>query len=276
MGFTKAASAMSTAIHSRFARELILVLLCYIPYEIAHGLAGSKPEVAFENARRLVALEGNLGLLQESALQQAILSSRLLVHVSNVVYFYGHWPVIIVSAICLLVWRPRIYVVIRNAFLLSGAIALTFYILFPVAPPRLSDPAILDTLAFPVPVGLEKSRMVNPYGAFPSMHVGWDVLIGMGLFWATRKPMVRLFAVLLPIAMSLAIITTGNHFFIDGIAGGAIALGAMAMVLWRHNRVSKTSTPNSSRRRYSPGGQASSARSAGGTVPVASHPRARQ
>ena len=38
-------------------------------------------------------------------------------------------------------WR-----ITRNAFLMSGAIALIFFVLFPVAPPRLATFGIVDTL----------------------------------------------------------------------------------------------------------------------------------
>src|SRR4029079_2186381 len=119
--------------------------------------------------------------------------------------------------------NPKIYVITRNAFLISGAVALVVYTLFPVAPPRLAFPGISDTLAMTVPVSLDKSRLINPYAALPSLHVGWDLLIVRGVFGVTRRYSIRFVALLLPPAMLLATVVTGNHYFIDGIAGAALA-----------------------------------------------------
>jgi hypothetical protein len=237
MGRPGDASRFRRALASRFFREPILIALCYIPYEIAHAVAGDRPRVAFENATHLVQIEDSVGIFQEPWLQEAVLSSRFLVHLFNIIYFYGHWPVIIAGGICLFLRRPSIYYAVRNAFLISGALALMFYIFFPVAPPRLSEPGIVDTLAFPVPVALEKSRAVNPYAAFPSLHVGWNILIAIGLFRATRISLIRVLAVALPLAMFVATITTGNHFFIDGIVGAVLALIGIAAVLLARPRM---------------------------------------
>lgn len=231
------ASRLRRVLASRHFREAVLIALAYIPYEIAHALAGARPHLAFDNAGSLVRIEEGLGVFKEAWLQEVALSSRFLVHLSNVVYFYGHWPVIIVAGLYLFFRRPSIYYPVRNAFLISGALALVFYIFFPVAPPRLAEPEIIDTLAFPVPMDLEKSRVLNPYGAFPSLHVGWDILIAVAIFCAFRVLLARLFAVVLPLAMFVATVTTGNHYIIDGIAGAVVALVGLAAVVWLRPRL---------------------------------------
>lgn len=222
------------ALASRYFREPVLILLCYIPYFLARSHAVDNAQDAFANARELVKLETSIGIFKELSIQSATISYDLLVHLFNIIYFYGHWPVIIACGVYLFLKNPRIYSITRNAFLISGAVALVLYALYPVAPPRLSTAGIVDTLAMTVPVSYDKSRLVNPYAALPSLHVGWDLLVAMGLFLGTRVTVLRLLALLLPPSMLMATVVTGNHFFIDGIAGGTLALIAFLIALWLH------------------------------------------
>jgi membrane-associated phospholipid phosphatase len=211
---------------SRYIREVLLLAGAYIPYFMARGHAVENAETAFDNAYQLMQIEASIGIFEEISVQSATISYEALMHVFNIIYFYGHWPVILVCGIYLFLKNPRVYTITRNAFLLSGVVALALYALYPVAPPRLSADGIVDTLALTVPVSLDKSRLVNPYAALPSLHVGWDLLIALGLFIGTRRYSVRCMALLLPPAMLLATVVTGNHFFIDGIAGALLALVA--------------------------------------------------
>jgi hypothetical protein len=81
---------------------------------------------------------------------------------------------------------------------------------------------------------------VNPYAAMPSLHFGWDLLLGIGLCWwawGTRfKWIVVPIGVALPISQVFAITITGNHFFLDAMAGAVISLCGfpIAVTLSRH------------------------------------------
>ncbi len=216
---------------SRYAREPVIILLAYIPYFFARGHAVANADAALDHARELVYFETSIGIFKELTVQSVVISYDVLVHLFNAIYFYGHWPVIIACGTYLFFKHPHIYYVTRNAFLISGAIALILYAFFPVAPPRFLG-GFVDTLAMTVPVSFDKSRLVNPFAALPSLHVGWNLLIAMALFIATRHPLSRIFAILLPPAMLMATVATGNHFFIDGIAGGALALTAFFIAMW--------------------------------------------
>jgi hypothetical protein len=219
------------ALGSRYAREPVILVLAYAFYYLArHAADDAHP--AFENARYLMRLETSIGIFKELSLQSATISYDVVVHVSNVIYFYGHWPAIIAFGLYLFIRKPHVYTVTRNAFLLSGAIALVFFILFPVAPPRLSTVGIVDTLAMTVPVDYDNSPLVNPYAALPSMHVGWCLVVGLGLYMSTRRRSVRLLALTLTPAMWLATVITGNHFFIDGIFGTLLAGIAFLVAFW--------------------------------------------
>jgi len=226
------ATTLKNALASRYIREPLIILAAYIPYFFARGHAVANAQAAFDNAYQLMQVENSIGIFGELSVQSATISYGLLVHLFNAIYFYGHWPVILACGVYLFIKNPRVYTITRNAFLISGAVALVLYALFPVAPPRLSADGIVDTLAMTVPVSFDQSRLVNPYAALPSLHVGWDLLIALGVFLGTRRFSVRFVALMLPPAMLMATVVTGNHFFIDGIAGGLLALFAFTLSLW--------------------------------------------
>jgi len=71
----------------------------------------------------------------------------------------------------------------------------------------------------------------NPYAAMPSMHVGWSLLVGLFAIQAANSLLVRLFFAAHPAVMAVAVTATGNHYFLDSVAGAAIALAALR--LWR-------------------------------------------
>jgi len=231
MSQLSALDRLKTVLRSRYTREPVILVFAYTLYYLARHLADDAGP-AFENARSLMRLESSIGIFKELSLQSATLSYVVVVHVFNVIYFYGHWPAIIVFGLYLFITKPRVYTITRNAFLLSGAVALIFFVLFPVAPPRLSAAGIVDTLGMTVPVDYDNSPLVNPYAALPSMHVGWCLIISLGLYISTQRRSLRLFALAITPTMWLATVITGNHFFIDGLFGTLLAGIAFLVAFW--------------------------------------------
>ncbi len=209
------------------------MVAAYMAYYLARSIAGSA-QPAFENARYLMTLESTIGIFEEISVQSALLSYETVVHVFNIIYFYGHFPTIIVFAIVMFIKKPHVYSITRNAFLMSGAIALVFFILFPVAPPRLATFGIVDTLSMTIPVKYDDSPLVNPYAALPSLHVGWALLISLGLVLVTEKIWLRVLAGLIAPTMLAATVITGNHFIIDGIFGSIVCSITFLIALWLH------------------------------------------
>ncbi|MCA9824816.1 MAG: phosphatase PAP2 family protein [Dehalococcoidia bacterium] len=211
------------------ARELLIMFAAAIVYFGVRGLTEASESEAIANANHLIDLEKSLGIFHEKELQELFLSWRGITTVSNWVYIWGHWPVIAIVGFWLVRWHPRAYFELRNAFLISGGIGIVIFALFPVAPPRLAGIDIVDTVtkhsnSYRV---LQPPGLTNQYAALPSLHFGWDLLIGIYIFRQATWPIVRAAGVLLPIAMGLGVVITGNHFFVDPIAGGALALFAL-------------------------------------------------
>ena len=213
-------------------REVGIVSLAIFLYFFVRGLMDSKASLAEEHARHLISLERWLGIFHEPQIQQWTLEQDWLVRVVNSIYIYGHWPVL-VSTLVWLLWKRRDqFPIYRSALLISGAIGLVFFVLFPMAPPRfLPDQGFVDTVtlhtnAYRV---LQPPSFTNQYAAMPSLHVGWNLLMGIAIFTTTRNRFWRAFAIAMPLAMYLATILTANHYIMDGIVGSLVALTGLAI-----------------------------------------------
>ena len=209
---------------SEFAKQLLLIVCAVLFYFLVRGLTEGSPEVAIQNGLRVLAFEERLAVDLELTAQGWIDDSRLMITLANWTYIWLHWPVIAVT----LVWLHRTdrfeYLLLRNAMFVSGAIGLVIFGLFPVAPPRLIGAGFLDTVTeFSSSYRLlQPPRLANKYAAVPSLHVGWNLLVGIALF--RSMPSLRVLAYLAPIAMTIAVVLTGNHYIVDAVAGAALAL----------------------------------------------------
>jgi membrane-associated phospholipid phosphatase len=217
------------------ATQFLLVLAAALFYFMVRGATQGSIEQSEENARSILRLERWLGLDLERGTQELVGTHDVLITVSNWVYIWGHWPVLIGTLYALHRWRPLDYLRLRNALFVSGAIGMIIYATFPVAPPRLLDPQFRDTVtefsrSYRV---FQPPALVNKYAAMPSLHAGWNLLAGIAIFRASRKPLVRALGVAGPIAMAFAVVSTGNHFVLDVVGGAIVALtGSVAADRW--------------------------------------------
>jgi hypothetical protein len=144
------------------------------------------------------------------------------------VYFWFHFPVIAVTGIVLsLIARP-VFVLLRNSILLSGGVSLVIYWLFPVSPPRLvQGHDFVDTMGLFSQVSYQAQEFtpfINQYAAMPSLHAGWALLLVLAIMSGFKSMILRFFFILIFLFQLIAIICTGNHFWLDGLAGIAICL----------------------------------------------------
>jgi hypothetical protein len=213
----------------------VLLLVGTLPlYYLVRGLTNTEDRIdeAVNRGNDIIHIEKSLGIFWEVELQSWILSYQWLVDFLNYFYLFGHLPVIAVLAVWLYFWHKPQYLLMRNAFLVSGAIALIFFVNFPTAPPRLLPDhfgyGFVDTVFDQYDTGRPwtPGEFVNEYAAFPSMHIGWNLLSGIAVWLASRNVILRAFAVVMPTIMFADIILTGNHYIIDAFAGiGVMLLG---------------------------------------------------
>jgi hypothetical protein len=215
-------------------------VLAFLLYFVVRGSVVDRTAEALGRGFQIIDLERELGFFWELELQTAILGSQFLVQMFNAIYFWLDFPLIIVVGLWLYFRHRRHYTLTRDAMLLSGGIALIIYHLFPVAPPRfLPEFGFVDTMEIYSHLSYQAQQaqpFVNPYAAVPSLHVGWPVLLAIGVIAATRNKILWFAAALLPISQFFAVVTTANHYIFDAPVGVAVAMlglsGALVMQRW--------------------------------------------
>jgi hypothetical protein len=221
---------LAAARRRRVAWEIAVILAAIGLYFGVRGLIETRVDLAYRNAERIIELERSAGIFTEPEMQNAVAEHGWLIDAVSQFYIYGHWPLLAVTLLWLMIRHRHEYSRFRNAMLISGAIGLVIFAVFPVAPPRfLTGYGFVDTVteqtsAYRV---LQPPAFVNQYAAVPSLHFGWNLL--MGIAWASLAGhwIARLFGWLMPPAMFASIVLTANHYLVDGLAGGAIALLAL-------------------------------------------------
>jgi membrane-associated phospholipid phosphatase len=137
--------------------------------------------------------------------------------------------VVVPGALIFLYRRSRpAYERLRNTILATWLISIPVYALFPVAPPRLANIGMLDTITDQTGFAMDSkltTSFYNQLAAVPSLHVGFAVAVGVAIAASVRNPLARLIALLWGPAIALAVVATGNHFVFD-IAAGLVASAA--------------------------------------------------
>ena len=228
-------------------REVLVLVPAYLLYSVVRGLVQGRQPEALMRAMSLIRLERALGIFWELDLQHRIVDVRALETFANWTYLLGMWPVIIVVAIWLFFLHRDAYPLYRNAFLFSGAIGLVIYATLPVAPPRFMDGwGFVDTVAggtsaYSLP---DLSILVNQYASVPSLHFGWVFLSGIAVFRESPGFPSKILGVFMPLAMFFSIVATGNHFILDAVAGGIVALIGLGGSSLLRNMVVRDARPH--------------------------------
>jgi hypothetical protein len=229
-------SSVRAVYHSRalfVLSQVGIVLLGVFVYFRIRGLTEGSKAVADAHAHDIVAFEKSLGIDVEPTLQHWVAPSHVLETIANWIYIWGHWPVIIATMIWLVWHHRRIFLRLRDAMLISGALGMAVFVSYPVAPPRLAGLGLIDTVtensqAYRV---LQPPAFVNQYAAMPSLHSGWDLLVGMSIIAAASTLLLRIVGFALPVLMALAVVATANHYVVDVVAGVALVLFGHAVAL---------------------------------------------
>ena len=225
-------------------QQVAVVLTGIVVYFGVRGLTQGQPDTALDNAAEVLAFEDRIGLDVEHQVQDLMQGRDWLIDAANWVYIWGHWPVITVVMVWLALRHRRYFLRLRNAMMISGGIGLVIFATYPVAPPRLAGLGLVDTVterseAYRI---LQPPGFVNQYAAMPSLHVGWDLLVGIMVASAASTVVLKWIGYLMPVLMASAVVLTANHYTVDGIAGSALALaglwGAVRLERWREREPS--------------------------------------
>jgi len=211
--------------------EALLVLGLYGLYELARGLVVGNRGEAERHAHRLAALERSLHVFHEAGVQRAAEALPGLIGVLGASYLTLHLTMTVAVLLWLHQRRPASFAFVRTTLLLASGLSLVGFLVYPTAPPRLAGIGIVDTVSnghVSLNHGLVSS-LYNPYAAFPSMHIGYALVVGACLLCYGQAPLVRAAGALYAPAVLVVVVATGNHFFVDAVAGAlAVALAATA------------------------------------------------
>lgn len=208
-----------------FTVDMLVFIALFFLYFLGRGLPDDRIDLATRNAFRVIDLEQSLRVFHEPSWQQAAIGNDRLVQLANFTYLKLHMPLLVAVGFAFFLADTRKHRLIRNTILLSAFLAIPIYAAFPVTPPRLMGSAgypigIFDTI--PAEVRTKPGVLANWYAAVPSYHFGWIALAVAGVWWTWKSWLLRGASVAFGCLMWWAIVVTGNHYFMDMLAGVAM------------------------------------------------------
>lgn len=217
---------------TRWWRELALVAAFYGVYDVIRGVIGGGSAQAQRDGRDVLHWEQLVHIDPEHWLNNDLQHLPLLA--IPACYFYASLHFIITPAVLIWVYRnrPDSYRQARTVLAVITAVALVGFWRFPTAPPRLlSGAGFHDTLAHfsnwgwwgsdaSVPAGA--TAIANQFAAMPSLHLAWAAWCGATVFTLTRRRWLQALAISYPVATTLVVLGTANHYLLDVAAGAAL------------------------------------------------------
>ena len=218
--------------------NIAAVLILFQLYKLVRRTFIERGEtLGYQHADQVVDFEKGFHLFFERDLQRWVLDSTSLIREFNYVYSYMMW--IVLSCLGLMiVFAHEKYKFWRRVLFCSMGLALPWFALYPLAPPRfMTELGFVDTLAVYGPQYFKDSGLVqaNRFAAMPSMHCGWT-LIAACMLTVTLKQYIGRFAYIFGVTLSgtmfMTVMVTGNHWWVDGVVGWAV-VGASYLLAQR-------------------------------------------
>ena len=183
---------------------------------------------AFVNALRVISLEQRVSHhLYELTVERVADSSSLLLTAAAWTYWNSEFTVIGLALLWVYLRRHDGFTRFRNTILLANVVGLVGFTVMPTAPPWMfpymgfvagvnHSSALLQTLA-------------NPYAAMPSLHAADALIVGIVVASVVRRPIWKALWLLWPAWVWFTVMATGNHFWLDVLAG--ISVGAISLAV---------------------------------------------
>jgi hypothetical protein len=213
-------------------RQIAIWFGFLVVYQLARGVADRHPERAFSNGLKVVSFETHVThRLYELTLQQFVDQRGWLASLASWTYWNSEFTVVGLALLWVYVARHSVFIRFRNSILLANVLGLFGYVFMPTAPPRLLGVGFADSHRD----GLVRFA-ANPYAAMPSLHAADSLIVGVVLALVVRRWWARAFWLVWPFWVWFAVMATGNHFWLDCVAGVGVALVAMGAVFGRDLR----------------------------------------
>jgi hypothetical protein len=214
-----------------WVEALTIAWLCWI-YDAVTNLAPLRLNAALEHGRDILSTERSLGIAPEHALDRWLAARHSLAVLVS--YYYDNAHFIVTLGVLAFMWwrRADIYRPLRNALVLINVVAFVVFWRYPVAPPRMLG-GYTDVVAASHALGSWHTGALasdaNQLAAMPSLHLAWAVWSSVAIWRITRRPAWRAAAVVYPLLTGFAVLATGNHYVLDGLAGASLAALAVSL-----------------------------------------------
>src|SRR3954454_3431699 len=207
-------------------RQLAIWFGFAVLYQLARGIADRNPSKAFANGQAVVSFETHFThRLYELTFQNFVDQRHLLETLVTWTYWNSEFIVVGLAVLFVDVRRHEALDGFRNSILLANIIGLIGYVFVPTAPPRLLGVGFVNSHRD----GLV-SLAANPYAAMPSLHAADALIVGVVMFSVCRSRWAKAVWAVWPVWVWFAVMATGNHFWLDCLAGIGVAILAMTAV----------------------------------------------
>jgi diacylglycerol O-acyltransferase / wax synthase len=212
------------ALWDLWAGLAVFALYLLVALSVEHRRAG-----ADRSAGGLDAAERWLHLPSEAAINRWTSAHRPVAEIADYHYAIGYLATTLAAVFWLrFAHRPNYA---RHVLSLLGinVVAITVFCLAPTTPPRLlAHAGFVDTVEQHGTVGSWGSGVIasiaNQHAAMPSLHVAWATWVALTLlhqrvpFWLSRGGVLHIGTT------TAVIVMTGNHWWLDAVAGAALAV----------------------------------------------------
>ena len=226
--------------YADFGLQFLIWFGFLLAYQIARGVADRDPARAFANGWKVIDLEQRLTGLGELTFQGWTQSSHVLEAAVSWTYWNSEFTVIGLALLWVYLRRNEAFLRFRNTILIANVLGLVGYVLLPTAPPRFfTSIGYIDTVeqfgGLNHGSGLVELA-ANPYAAMPSLHAADALIVGVILASVVRRPIFKVIWLIWPLWVWFAVMATGNHFWLDVLAGIVLASLTMLFVYRREVR----------------------------------------
>jgi hypothetical protein len=210
----------------------VIVWLLWV-YDAITNFAPLRLDVALGHAQDVLNLERSLHLSPELSLDRWLAGHHTLGLILSDYYDNAHF-IVTLGVLGYLWWkRADIYRPLRNELVLVNVLAFIVFWFYPVAPPRMLK-GFTDVVASTGAFGSWHTGALasdaNQLAAMPSLHMAWAAWCALAVWQMTTRRWVRVLAVLYPCMTALAVLSTGNHFLMD-ILAGLITLAVSVLIV---------------------------------------------
>ncbi len=207
--------------------QFVIWIGFYVAYQIARGAADRSVDAAFSNGEWVLRQENRIGALFEPTVQRVVDASSVLVTLTTYTYWLSQFAVVGLTLLWVYFRYHERFAGFRNWLIAANLIGLVGYVLMPTAPPRMfPEWGFVDTLGQFSSLNHSSGLIAfaaNPYAAMPSLHAMDALIVGVVMAGLCRSRIAKTLWLLWPLWVAFAVISTGNHYWLDVVVGMLIA-----------------------------------------------------